>query len=103
VIRVCVCRASTKQWFTSGKKGKASGFDVKRSQGWYSIAAAAAGQVSVVFGSDGIAMPQARSTLGAQSGAIMAARSCVHKMSHVGAVRLAACVRGLRSKEQMCA
>ncbi|KAF6260768.1 hypothetical protein COO60DRAFT_1683162 [Scenedesmus sp. NREL 46B-D3] len=39
--------ASTKQWFTAGKMGRASSFDIKRSEGWYSIAGAATGQVCV--------------------------------------------------------
>ncbi|WIA37253.1 hypothetical protein OEZ86_014199 [Tetradesmus obliquus] len=40
-------RASTKQWFTTGKMGRASSFDIKRSEGWYSIAGAATSQVCV--------------------------------------------------------
>jgi hypothetical protein len=56
-IYMSACRASTKQWFTAGKKGKvvmsSVSYDAQRSDGWYSVYAAAAVQVSVMFSYDG--------------------------------------------------
>lgn len=101
-MSVCICRASTKQWFTTGKMGRASSFDIKRSEGWYSIAGAATGQVSAVFGYDGHCY--AGSALQPQSCAI--ARLCVHTMCRFSTsarpAALLARVRGLCSKDQMC-